>query len=92
MYLDPHGGDRIRLVKISNQAAIDIQSDGWHVYGINLNELEQVGLSGEMIDEGNDNEGQLVHCRIEHEIGKDLVIEGAEILEKLAKAFPTIKK
>lgn len=92
MYLDPHGGDRIHLVKISNQAALDIQSDGWHVYGINLKEFEEVGLRVEFIDEVSNNEGQLVHYRIEHEFGKDLVIEGAEILEKLAIVFPSVKK
>ena len=92
MYLDPHGGDRIRISKVSSLAAIDIQQDGWHIYGIEPEILSEVGIDYTVIENNSSIEEDANNCVVTHIIGKDYVVEGAEILEKLSKYFPELKK
>ena len=92
MYLDPHGGDRIRISKATTLAALDIQSVGWHVYGIEPGILCEVGLSITIVESEDQLEEDVLNCLVAHETGKDFVVEGAEILEKIAQKYPALKK
>ena len=92
MYLDPHGGDRIRISKVSSLAAIDIQQDGWHIYGIDPEILSEVGINYTIVANNSCTEEDAKNCVVIHITGNDYVVEGSEILEKLSKHFPALKK
>ena len=45
-----------------------------------------------VIENNSSIEEDANNCVVTHIIGKDYVVEGAEILEKLSKYFPELKK
>lgn len=92
MYLDPHGGDRIRISKANSLAAIDIQQDGWHIYGIDPEILSEVGINYTIVANNSCTEEDAKNCVVIHITDNDYVVEGSEILEKLSKHFPALKK
>lgn len=102
MYLDNHGESCIFLSKISADALLDMQTDGWHLIGIPTTDLAAAGLTYSIIkqpiDEVINEKGEVVQqlqlcdCRINHEKGKDYVEEGENILENLSKVYPSLKK
>lgn len=102
MYLNHMGGDMIRLPKISNEAMIDMQTDGWHIIGLPLDHLEQTGLQYTIIthpqEEEKDGDGNIItskqvsDCLVKHELGTDFVEEGANILNLLSLKYPGLRK
>lgn len=102
MFLYHLGGDQILLSKISQDAKLDIQADGWHLIGIDPMQLKEAGVDyqtiSESIDEIRDNLGnvvvpqQLSDCLAIHKVGKDYIDEGISILDKLAQIFPSLLK
>lgn len=102
MFLYHLGGDQILLSKITRDAKMDIRPDGWHLIGIDLITLDNVGIQYIVIanhqDEILDKDGnvstplQMSDCLVCHETGKDYVEEGEAILEKLTIEYPALKK
>ena len=102
MYLYHLGGDQILLSKISNDAKLDMQSDGWHLIGINHEILDDVGIGycliAEASDEKLDEDGNIVESKrlsdvlVNHTQGVDYVDEGAKILQKLSQHYQSLLK
>lgn len=102
MFLYHIGGDQILLSKISNDAKIDIQPDGWHLIGIPTDTLDEVGVLYSIVaphvDEVIDENGnvttplKLCDCLIKHERGMDYIEEGEKLLEQLSKKYPSLLK
>lgn len=87
-FLDYHGADAILLTKIGQSARLEMKSNGWHLVGIDAKVIDKSGIR--YIEENDDS--HLPNCLIWHEVGKDYVEEGEEILEKLATLYPPLAK
>ena len=90
------------MSKISQDAKLDIQADGWHLIGIDPKQLDEAGVNYKIIsepkDEIRDDFGnvvvpqQLSDCLAIHKDGNDYIDEGISILDKLAQIFPSLLK
>ena len=73
---------------------LDIENDGWHVYGISSDLLQDLGIahtnvitpSGEGDNDIN-QQANTVNCRCYHNDGSDYVEEAIALLEKLSTKF-----
>ncbi len=102
MYLYHLGGNQILLSKISRDAMMDMQHDGWHLIGIPTDNLDEAKViysivtpqvEVEVDDEGNIiKKFQLCDCLVEHTIGLDYIEEGKNILEQLSSVYPALLK
>ena len=102
LFLENHGASQIILSKVSNDAQLDMQVDGWHLIGISTDDLDAVSISYRLIkphvDEVLDDDGnvttplQLSDCFVSHTQGEDYVDEGQSILEKLSIKYPSLRK
>lgn len=102
MYIDHLGAAQIYLNKISNDAQLDMQKDGWHLIGVLTADLDNVGIPYTLIkphmNEVLHSDGnvitpmQLCDCLITHIKGNDYIDEGKEILNKLSSIYPGLRK
>jgi len=74
---------------------LDIEFDGWHLYGISSDVLQDLGithtivgtLSGEC-DNDIDQQVNTVNCLCYHNNGSDYVEEAIALLDKLSVKYP----
>lgn len=95
IYLDNHGGSPIILSRISNEVRLDIEIDGWHLYGVSSDVLQDLGIAHTIVgtpsDEGDNDINQqanTVNCLCYHNNGSDYVEEAIALLDKLSIKYP----
>ena len=95
IYLDNHGGSPIILSRISNDVRLDIEIDGWHLYGVSSDVLQDLGIAHTIVDtpsgEGDNDINQqanTVNCLCYHNNGSDYVEEAIALLDKLSIKYP----
>lgn len=101
MFLYHMGGAPIMLPKISSDAILDMQSDGWHLIGVH--NISGTGLPSKVSEitpytaEVKDSNGnvttplQLSDYLVQHTAGADYIIEGETIFQELSKIYPALK-
>lgn len=74
---------------------LDIEIDGWHLYGVSSDVLQDLGIAHTIVDtlsgEGDNDINQqanTVNCLCYHNNGSDNVEEAIALLEKLSIKYP----
>lgn len=95
IYLDNHGGSPIILSRISNDVRLDIEIDGWHLYGISSDVLQDLGIAHTIVgtpsgegDNDINQQANTVNCLCYHNNGSDYVEEAIALLGKLSIKYP----
>ncbi len=93
--LDTHGASPIMLSSIAPDVKLDMEPDGWHIYGIDSSILNAIGIPNtEVGTYGGDDNGQseiIKNNLIEHVTGVDYVTEAGKIFQKLSLRYPCLK-